>query len=253
MNDRIYNLIFDKEEVNWQTILMELVKAEGMDPWDIDISEIANKYIEVVRKLRETNLRVSGKVVLASALLLAVKSKRLLGRELDELDRLFAQSKEADDYADFDDVDLLQPGNTTVAEDLKRYIFPRTPQPRKRKVSVFDLVQALEKAMKVRNRRLVRKLPEARQKIQIPEAIDITEIIVKVYSQIKDYFSSSKQKQKLTFNKLLPAEDKESKVFTFIPLLHLETERRINLLQQRPFGEIEIEMLRGKTQKLKNS
>ena len=241
MNDRIFNLIFEQEEVNWQTILMELVKAEGMDPWNIDISEIANKYIQVVRKLRETNLRVSGKVVLASALLLAVKSKRLLGTELNELDRLFAQSKETDEYADFDDVDLLQPyGQDT--DSLNKVIFPRTPQPRKRKVSVYDLVEALEKAMKVRHRRLVKRLPNAKQKIKIPDAIDVTEMIVKVYSQIKNYFSHSEKN--LTFSKLLPAEDKESKVFTFIPLLHLETERRINLTQQRPFGEIGIEMLR---------
>jgi len=220
---------------------MELVKAEGMDPWNIDISEIANKYIQVVRKLRETNLRVSGKVVLASALLLAVKSKRLLGTELNELDRLFAQSKETDEYADFDDVDLLQPyGQDT--DSLNKVIFPRTPQPRKRKVSVYDLVEALEKAMKVRHRRLVKRLPNAKQKIKIPDAIDVTEMIVKVYSQIKNYFSHSEKN--LTFSKLLPAEDKESKVFTFIPLLHLETERRINLTQQRPFGEIGIEMLR---------
>jgi len=250
MNDRIFNLIFEQEEVNWQTLLMELVKAEGMDPWDIDVSEIANKYIEVVRKLRETNLRISGKVILASALLLAVKSKRLLGKELDELDRLFAQSKEADEYADFEDVDLLRPYGSED-ESLNRVIFPKTPQPRKRKVSVYDLMEALEKAMKVRHRRLTRRLPEARQKIKIPDAIDITEIIVKVYRQIKDYFS--KRNDKLTFTKLLPAEDKESKVFTFIPLLHLETERRINLLQEKPFSEIEIEMLRRKTQKLKNS
>jgi len=250
MKDKLFNLIFEQEEVNWQTILMELVKAEGMNPWDIDVSEIANKYIEVVRKLRETNLRISGKVILASALLLSVKSKRLLGKELDELDRLFAQSKETDEYADFEEVDLLQPYGTEN-EDLRRVIFPRTPQPRKRKVSVYDLMGALEKAMKVRHRRLMRKLPEARQKIKIPDAVDVTEIIVKVYKQIKDYFS--KNDGKLTFSKLLPAEDKESKVFTFIPLLHLETERRINLLQEKHFDEIEIEMLRKKTQKLKNN
>ena len=35
----------------------------------------------------------------------------------------------------------------------KPQIYPRTPQPRKRKVSVFDLVQALEKALEVENRR----------------------------------------------------------------------------------------------------
>jgi segregation and condensation protein A len=248
MRDKIYNLIFDQEEVNWQTILMELVKAEHMDPWDIDISEIANKYIQVVKKMQETNLRISGKVILASALLLNVKSKRLLGEELEELDRLFAQSKESDEYTDYGDADLLTPD--AQSEEIRRMIYPRTPQPRKRKVSVYDLMEALEKAMKVRNRRLTRKLPLLRQNIKIPDTVDVTEIILKVYKQIKDHFSESNEK--LTFSSLLPAEDKESKVFTFIPLLHLENERRVNLIQEKPFSEIQIEMLR-KTQKLKNS
>jgi segregation and condensation protein A len=241
MKDKIYNLIFEAEEVNWQTILMELVKAEGMDPWDIDVSEIAQKYIQVVKKMQETNLRVSGKVILASALLLAVKSKHLLGKDIEELDRLFAHSKDADSYADFEDVDLLHPVDSEQ-DELRRVIFPRTPQPRKRKVSVYDLVEALEKAMKVRNRRLTRKLPDARQRIKIPDVVDITEVIVKVYRQIKQHFS--KTNDRLKFSQLLPAEDRESKVFTFIPLLHLETERRINLMQEKPFEEIEIEMLR---------
>ena len=68
-----------------------------------------------------------------------------------------------------------------------------------------------------------------------------------MYKKVKDWFSGGNTK--LTFNQLLPADDKESKVFTFIPLLHLENERRINMLQQHPFGEIEIEMLRRQTEK----
>jgi segregation and condensation protein A len=246
MKDQIMSLIFEEEEVNWQSLLMDLVKAEGMDPWDIDISDIASKYIEVVKRLSETNLRVSGKVILASAILLAVKSKRLLGEEMGELDKLFAFSQQQDEIGDFADVDLLQ--RPRAGDDLNKMIFPRTPQPRKRKVSVYDLVEALEKAMKVRNRKLLKQLPNARQKINLPDAIDITEVIVRVYKQIKDYFASNKD-EKLTFSRLLPAEDKQSKVFTFIPLLHLETERRINLMQQKHFGEIEIEMLRSKNPK----
>ena len=50
----------------------------------------------------------------------------------------------------------------------------------------------------------------------------------------------------LTFSKLIPSDSKEDKVYTFIPLLHLENQRKIDMKQFRHFGEINIEMLMQK-------
>jgi len=242
MHDKIFNVVFGDDDLNWQTILMDLVREQGMDPWDIDVSEIATKYIEVVRRMSELNLRVSGKVILASALLLGIKSKRLVGEDVLELDRLFSESKmpEGEDYPE---VDLLRGYGDEMLNERKG-IFPRTPQPRKRKVSVYDLMEALDKAMEVRQRRVMRKLPDAKRMLEIPESLDVTELIVGMYRKVKDWFGQGNTT--LTFNQLLPAEDRESKVFTFIPLLHLENERRIDMHQTQHFGQIEIEMLRKK-------
>ncbi|MBW3010677.1 segregation/condensation protein A [Candidatus Woesearchaeota archaeon] len=244
MEEQIYKLIFDENEITWQSLLMELVREEGMDPWDIDISKLAKSYIDQVRKMKLANLKISGKVVLASALLLKVKSKRLIGHEIEQLDKLFQQTQEQAVYSEnFDDVDLLEP--LFAQEDSETPLYPRTPQPRKRKVSVFELVEALEKAMDVRKRRIVRALPAAQRKLRLPDAIDISEVIVGVYNQIKDYFKTNGKKA-LTFTQLLPSQDRESKVYTFIPLLHLSSERRVNLNQKDHFGEIEIELLKRK-------
>ena len=48
------------------------------------------------------------------------------------------------------------------------------------------------------------------------------------------------KKDKLTFTKLLNSDSKEDKIYTFIPLLHLETDKKVNLDQKQHFGEIEI-------------
>ena len=45
---------------------------------------------------------------------------------------------------------------------------------------------------------------------------------------------------KLTFTKLIPSNSREDKVYTFIPLLHLTNQRRIDLEQEKHFGEIEV-------------
>lgn len=38
----------------------------------------------------------------------------------------------------------------------------------------------------------------------------------------------------------MPSQKKEDKIFTFIPLLHLTNQRKVNLEQKEHFGEIEI-------------
>ncbi|MBW3013598.1 segregation/condensation protein A [Candidatus Woesearchaeota archaeon] len=241
MEKQIYSLIFNEDEISWQSLLMELVRSEGMDPWDIDVSKLAHSYIKTVKKLKEANLRISGKVILASAMLLKVKSNRLVKEELEKLDTLFKQAEESAEYLDdLEDVNLLEPLLNGKADENPLY--PKTPQPRKRKVSVFDLVEAMEKAMDVRKRRVITRLPYARKKIQLPNSVDISEIIVKVYKDIISFFKNGKKT--VTFTELLPAQDKESKVFTFMPLLHLSNERRIDLHQKEHFGEIEIELLK---------
>ena len=103
-------------------------------------------------------------------------------------------------------------------------------------------MQALDKAMLVRQRRIDRVLPYLKHKIEIPDFKDVEGMIVVVYQKIRDFFKSKKQ-DKLTFSQLVPGDDKKSKVYTFIPLLHLNNERRIDLKQEKAFDEIEISMV----------
>ena len=121
-------------------------------------------------------------------------------------------------------------------------LIPRMPQPRKRKVSVYDLIEALEKAIEVQNRRILNKANAPL--VEIPtKPLDISIIMKDVYKKIVAYFK--RNKNKLTFTQILPSESKEDKVLTFIPLLHLDNQRRIDLLQEEHFSEIEIRLLKS--------
>jgi len=232
-HERIFSIIFSKaDEITWQSIIYELVKSEQMDPWDIDVSIITQKYIEMLRTLKEHDFRVSGKILLAAAILLKIKSNKLVGDDLSELDRLLIGVGE-----EMAELGFEEKGETQKLEEIPSLI-PRTPQPRKRKVSIFDLVTALEKALEVKKRRLLHSIPPLN--IEAPKKKrDITEIIREVYGKIRSFFMSA-LKDKLTFSKLLPSESKEDKVHTFIPLLYLAQQSKIELVQETPFGEIEV-------------
>ena len=231
-HERIFQILYKEDEVTWQSLLYELVKKEGMNPWDINISLLTRKYIDIIKTLKELDFRISGKVLLAAAILLKMKSNRLLNEDLSEFDRLLTHEEELIEELD------LEEQQYKLWE--KPILTPRMPQPRKRKVSIFDLVNALEKALEVKQRRVLNSIPP--MSVKIPERKrDITEVIREVYLRIKSFFMIDSQK-KLTFSQLVPSQKKEDKIFTFIPLLHLTNQRKVNLEQKEHFGEIEIMM-----------
>jgi segregation and condensation protein A len=235
-NDTIFNIVFKEDEITWQTLIYELIKTEQMDPWDIDVSLLADKYVQMLKKLQEMDLRFSGKVVLAAAILLKIKSERFLGEDIAYFDSMMAGE---DDSTDLLEENLPPEKQRITKEDLDRLrLVPRTPQPRQRKVSVYDLVEALQKALEVQKRRNLLDRVEVR--MQVPEKkIDISEIIRNVHDKIKLHFE--KNNDKVTFNQLINNSDKkEDKVYTFIPLLHLSNQRKIDMTQEQHFGEIDI-------------
>src|SRR3989338_10607117 len=241
MHDKIFEILFNKDEISWQSLLLELVKEEGMDPWDINISLLSKKYIEMLGSLKKMDFHISGKVVLAAALLLKVKSNRLVGEDILNLDRFFANSQEEESYEDFaSDLEFEQLPDTSGIPIL----IPHTPQPRKRKVSIYDLMEALQKAMDVKKRRIMRQLPSGRILTLPTRSFDIGNAIRELYLKIKGYFNQGQEK--IMFSQIVPSEEKKDKVYTFIPLLHLATQRKIDLMQQEHFGDIEIDFIEGK-------
>jgi segregation and condensation protein A len=240
MQNKIFDIVMNEEEITWQTIIFDLVRSEKMDPWDVNVSLLAKMFLDRLKTFKETDFRISGKVLLAAAIMLRIKSTRLLDEDMGELDRLIASSEQTEDEF-YEELQQDFAGARVEGEDFA--IVPRTPQPRKRKVSVYDLVEALNKALEVQGRRPPRETSISPE-VKAPENVkEITAIIGEVYQQIKAFYTG-KTGTTLTFSQLIPSESKEDKVYTFIPLLHLNHQRKIDLEQQEHFGEIEITLLR---------
>ncbi|MFH1511539.1 MAG: segregation/condensation protein A [Candidatus Woesearchaeota archaeon] len=239
MQDRIFKLVFEEDDITWQSLLHDLVKKEQMNPWDIDVSLLTHKYIGMLRKLSGMDFRVSGKVVLAAAILLKIKSARLVGDDMLDFDRLIYGEDEVSEEEFYGELESQM--KDKPREQIPSLV-PRTPQPRKRKVSIYDLITALEQALEVKRRRVMRYIPPLDMKI--PEKkIDISKVIRHVYARILDFFSSGHTL--VTFSELVPSDTRSDKIYTFIPLLYLATHsaeapRRIDLWQKQHFGEIEV-------------
>ena len=235
MQDYIYNLITNEKEVTWQSIIQDLVRTEQMDPWDINISLLVKKYLETVKKLEKLNFFVSGKILLASAFLLKIKSDKLMNEHITNFDSLFYPGQE--EFEEF--VEETKQEKPEIPN-----IYIKTPQARKKKVTLNELITALNKAINVNEKRILRKIREENlfPKVLIPvKTVDITALIKEIYSKIKNYFLAN---DNLTFSVLVNSERREDKIRTFVPLLHLENDNKVELTQLVPFGEIDIKLKR---------
>ncbi len=244
-HDAIFKLVIENDEVTWQSLLYELVRSEEMDPWNIDLSLLAKKYIHAVKKLREMDLRVSGKVILAAAILLKIKTNKLVDEDIYALDQLIASTEEYDEDQFYEELEEGIPRSLLLGDEKPKLI-PRTPQPRKRKVSIYDLVDALEQALEVKRRRVMNSMPK--EQIDFDgKKMEITTVIRHVYKKVCSHFKMN-PKQALSFSQLVPSDNREDKIYTFIPLLHLDNQRKLEMMQQLHFGDIEVMLLRNKKQ-----
>lgn len=249
-HEYIHDILMKQDEITWRSIILELIKTEKMDPWDINISLLSKMFIKTLKKMKEMNLHVSGKVLLCAALLLRIKSSKLIGDDLLEFDRLLASGENQDDmYSDEDYLhgELEQAGLNIDKNQMT--LQPKTPQPRKRKVSVYDLIDALAVALTVRRRRILNQIQT--KDIKAPEkSLDISQLMGDLYNDVVGYLMKE-EVDKVAFSTLVPGDSKEDKVYTFIPLLHLTTARKIDLDQKQHFGEIWVKLAKKKEKKEK--
>lgn len=229
--EQIHDLLFD-DRLSWQAIIYDLINSEQLDPWDIDLSVLANKYIVRVRELEEANFFISSKVLLAASLLLRLKSEILLSKDLQSLDDILYGKKEEKTY--FQERIVLD-------EDIPELI-PRTPLPRHKKVSLQELILALSKAISTENRRerkaLVLKQHEMDAYLHIPKRlVNLHDKIKGLYSKLKEIFMNSDQK--VAFS-ALSSLDPEERLLNFVSLLHLDTQQKVWLEQDGHFEEIWI-------------
>lgn len=229
--DQIHSLLFG-DKVSWQAIIYDLVNTEQLDPWAIDLTLLAHKFLERVRALEEANFFISSKVLFAASLLLRMKSDILLSSDLQSLDDILFGKKEEKKYKQ-ERIEL---------EDEIPDLLARTPLPRYKKVSLEELMHALGHAIKTENRRIQRVIVARQQEyetaLSLPkQRINVSDSINKVQMHIQEHFTTSSER--LPFSRIA-GNEKHTKVATFIPLLHLDNQHKIWLEQEGHFQEIWI-------------
>ena len=245
--NQVYDIVTGRQ-ADWQTIIYDLVHTEQLDPWDIDIIVLTARYFEKIYELEEQSgeemdFYLSSKVLLAAALLLRIKSDILLNKHIKSIDEiLFGKKDENKAVIERIEIDV----------DELPLLIPKTPMPRQRKVTLNELMAALDTAINTENRRIKREVAVKRAKklseVDFPDTgfrrVDLKDRIKQFYARILTSLKKSATSDKKHMNKVgysqLAGNEREQKLACFLPVLHLSNTKKLWVEQEQHLDEIWI-------------
>jgi segregation and condensation protein A len=208
----------------WKTILLDLVESEKMDPWDIDVIQLAEKYLKKISELQDSNLRVPANAILACAILVKTKSKYLRLSSLDDV----GVEKQG----------LTPEQRALMLKDIPDLMSNRLA--REGRITLDELVASIEDIIQ----RTSPKKGSARSIPRIEINFDSSSIEEKIKEVHELILKKADSQGIVLFEELLITKDTDCIVETFLPMLFLMNNGKIIAYQNEFFGQIFIQVIK---------
>jgi segregation and condensation protein A len=239
-------------------MLVHLARTGRIDPWNIDIVEVTDQYLQLLGELKSHDLKLTGKALLYAAILLRMKSDSLAGVNYLALS--------SDDETGWDDMasdnDFLDLGLTPeptplqklgrVFDQLDRMIQRRTSvkQPRIRKVTLTDLIAQLRQYEAMEAQRRLKESVDTVERRRIrsythlssEDIIDLAhdEFIEDTIGRMQHILERFFQQNEAMSLTQLETEGKIDRVSAFIAVLFLASRSEVELEQEGFYTELYI-------------
>lgn len=233
-------------------ILVGLAERGEIDPWNIDIIEVTDRFLSELERRRELNLQISGRTLFFAATLVRMKSEQLvIVDEPDdsgdgEDDDLFGESGAGDG----EDIDYT--GRLGPIERLEHEIQRRLDRKSMRKspTTLFELITELKNIEKEERRR--RRM--AAESSDYPDAllIDADDVVSIAHEEgfqessmtrLAEYLEGLEIDEEMTLSELCRRMEWGIPE-VFIPLLFLALDGRCTLRQEEFYGDIWVQICR---------
>jgi segregation and condensation protein A len=187
-------------------ILLQMAERGEIDPKNIDIIDVTDRFLKAVAAAPKENLRQSGKIIFQASVLLRMKAEALLAAKVEE------EMSMGDDFLDFDADgqpiiydSLLNPvARQITLADLERALVRQSKhrQMRHRRVTLEQLIEALREAEKVEKNRSERKVKavidleghhdmrDMDDILELAHDEDIETVIARIESMLTDLLAS---------------------------------------------------------------
>lgn len=218
----------------WEQIIYKIVCTEALDPWDLDICKLSDVFLKYITKLKILDFKIPAHYLLIAAILLKMKSEHLYFIDFVENE---SEIEDIDEKESIEMEDKFESGEMGFKFTTIHLHPKRVP---KRKIVFEELIISLKKALKTEERRTWRRM-HIRSTVKIRKE-DITKRINDVYKKI-DTLLIKLKKNELKFSNLVEKWEKNNILNTFMPLIYLDHEKKIDCRQERVFDEIFIKKL----------
>ena len=219
--ENILQVILEKE--SWEEIIYYIVSVEKLDPWNIDLVKLAEGFVRYIKMVEYLDFRIPAKVVFVAAILLKLKASYLTIFE--EVEEEEEKEKKYEELG-------IEPELVELGIPLRR--IP------KRQITLEELIYALRKALKVKERREERrKRWERRLGAEIVGEEDISKRIERLLREIEEVMERLKER-KVRFRDIVEEWKRDRIVEHLVPLLHLEKDKKVKTEQEKFFDEIWI-------------
>ncbi len=232
---------FITSDYSWEQVIYKVVAWEGLDPWNLDLVKLSDSFMDYVSKLKEMDFKVPAKYVIISAVLLRMKSDHLqyLGDLVEETFSMDVVEDELESHIESGSGDDMDEAGIHETDGMNGFMInpitvPPKRQPR-RKIVVDDLVSALRRVLRAETRR-EKRIKRHREKIEVKDD-NITRRISLLYHRINDILGRI-NKEEVEFSKLVDRWEKQEVIETFLPLIFLDHEKKIQATQEEMFKEI---------------
>ncbi len=213
-HEEIYKLILN-DELGWEHLITTIIRDEGMDPMDIDLIKIADRFASLISKINQIDFRFGGKFVYTAAILLKMKSDTVVG-EILELN----VKKERGSQQRY-----IKAVPFDIAVTSKLPIF------RSRKITLTELINTIREAMRYNTKQNISfelKLKE----------VKIEDRIRTLLGKLAKLFDA---KELVLFSELIVKKnDRKEIIYTLLPLLFISNMNKVEISQSEPFEEIYI-------------
>ncbi len=217
-------------------LLLHLIKENDIDIKDINVSEIAEQYLEFIRQMNELDLNVSSEYLVMASELTYMKSKTLLPSETSEeeeedpkeelINRLIEYQKYKELSAAFKDLEFS-----------RQELFGKNPSyldEFKEDGIIIDNDITLDDLLKAFANFNVRKENDK------PLNTTITKKEYSVSERSHDIMNRLKKYKKIEFTELFEVVNKEYVVVTFLSILDLARKGHLNIKQDKNLSQIFI-------------
>jgi segregation and condensation protein A len=231
-------------------LLLHLIEKDKIDIFDIPIVEITAQYLAYVRNMEEEDLNVVSDFLVMAATLLNIKSKMLLPKEVDEetgeeidprqelVERLLEykkykyMSRQLEQREDGAERYLYK--EPTIPPEVEKYVPPINLTELLKDVSLDGLRKVFEDVM----RRKEESIDKVRSKFGVIHREKLS-----LGDRMRDVLKYARGHHKFSFRHMIrkKKDDKMEVVVSFLAILELMKMGRITLVQDQPFGDMDIE------------